>query len=584
MAAIPAAAQDAAPGSAPASSPAAPVGSLVAVHGIVRNAATGEPLPRAMVRIEGDAATGALTDGDGHFEISGLPSGPQIFEVIKPGYQDRPFAGGLAAMEDSSNSAHNVIVAAEMPELEFSLAPTNSIRGQIELSTGDSAQGIEVQLLRRSVEEGRGVWQLTGTTKALGDGSYRFAGLPDGTYVVYTLPAFDSESATNLVAAGRAGNVTREGYASQFYPDARDLAGAAKIRVGNGEEAQANINLTLEPFHAVTATATFPDDRAGAAGAATDHSGLNFAGAVIDAQGHTLPYAVPYDLATHTIQALLPDGTYSLLLTATARFIIRLQPGGGTGSILPSFTPNAWPYVGSVDFTVAGHAISNLRVPLSVARRNAVRLSVVHAASSIPPTMQSGRGEVVVTASQAGGWLSDGVSSSFAQGAEAGPLDVEYTPPGTYWIHARVAQVGMCEASFTGGGANLAREPLALSLSGAPAPLELAVRDDCSKLTLTLPAALAGLTVGEEHAYTVYVVPDFDSTEDVEPLTLRPTSGASITMEGLTPGSYHVYTFSSPVVLEYRNREVMAALPDPGQAVTLAPGATTSLVLEAPVH
>lgn len=552
-------------------------GALVTVHGVVRNAATGEPLPRALVRIEGDAATGALTDGDGRFEISGLPAGPQIFEVLKPGFQDRPSARGTA-MDEAAGSAHNVILAADMPELAFSLAPTNAIRGQVVLSTGDPAEGIEVELLRRTVQDGRGVWQLTSSAKTLSDGSYRFAGLPDGQYVVYTNPTLDSEPATNLYAAGRGNDVIREGYASQFYPDARDLAGAAKIHVANGEEAQANINLTLEPFHAVTATATFPD--AGTGGSAPDRAGLNFSAVVLDGQGHALPYAAPYDQATHTIQVLLPDGAYSLQLTATGRFLIRLLPGGA----LRAVTPNTWPYAGSVDFSVAGHAIANLRVPLAVPRASSVRYTVIHAGSPASQTAQNGRGEVVVTASQAGGWLSDGVATSFAQGMEAGPLDVEYTAPGTYWMHARVAQVGLCEASFTAGGANLAREPLVVGLSGATAPLELTARDDCATLTLTLPPAVANVTVGEEPFFTVYVVPDFDTTTDVEPLTLRPTSGGSVTLEALTPGSYRVYTFAGPATLEYRNRDVLAALPTTGQQINLSPGATTTLTLEAPEH
>jgi hypothetical protein len=53
-------------------------------------------------------------------------------------------------------------------------------------------------------------------------------------------------------------------------------------------------------------------------------------------------------------------------------------------------------------------------------------------------------------------------------------------------------------------------------------------------------------------------------------------------VQGLTPGNYHVYTFTTPIDLEYRNPEVMAHLPTPGQAVTLSAGSTTNLVLEVP--
>jgi hypothetical protein len=572
-----AAAQDADTDSSSSGSPLPSAGPLVAVHGVVRNAVTGEPLARALVRIEGDASTGALTDNDGRFEIPGLPSGPQIFEVVKPGYLDRPNSGGRMVMDDAAGSAHNVIVEPGMADLAFSLTPTNAIRGQVGLSTGDPAEGIEVQLMRRTVQDGRGVWQPMSATKTWSDGSYRFAGLPNGEYAVYTNPALDSEEASNGIAAGRAADVVREGYASQFFPDARDLAGAAKIHVANGEEAQANVNLTLEPFHAVTAIATFPDDRAGAASA--DREGMNFSALVMDAQGHQLPYSAQYDPATHTIQALLPDGAYSLQLSAMARFLLRQLPGGPVRAI----SPNPWPYVGSVEFSVAGHAISNLRVPLSMPRPSSVRLTVIHSPSTAPQPAQIGRPEVVVMASESGGWMSDGSTGNFAQGTE-GPLDVEYTAPGSYWIHTRLMQSGLCEVSFTAGGANLAREPLVVGLSGATAPMELTARDDCAKLTLTLPASLSGLNVGEEPFYTVYAVPDFDGTADVEPATLRPTSGGSVTLDGLTPGSYHVYTFSGPVELEYRNRDALAALPDPGQQINLSPGQTSNLVLEAPAH
>ncbi len=62
---------------------------LTTLHGVVRNATTGEGLPRALVKIEGDADAGALTDGDGRFEIHNIPVGPQSVTVQKPGFLDK---------------------------------------------------------------------------------------------------------------------------------------------------------------------------------------------------------------------------------------------------------------------------------------------------------------------------------------------------------------------------------------------------------------------------------------------------------------------------------------------------------------
>jgi hypothetical protein len=561
--------------------PKAATGPLVTVHGVVRNAASGEPLPRALVRIEGDSATGALTDGDGRFEIAGLAPGQQQFEVVKPGYaEDRTSSLGVLTTFEEPSAGHNVIVAAEMPELVFTLSPTNAIRGHVELSSGDPAQSIQVMLVKQMVQDGRSAWQIANATKTQSDGTYRFGGLPDGVYALFTFPAMDSEPVTNLVAPGRGKNVPRDGYASVFYPDARDLAGAAKIRLSRGEQVQANFNLTLEPFYAVTASIATNGER-GVNGGGADRSGANYSAEIRDGQGHLQSYTPQYDQSTQSVQVFLPDGNYSLMLTGASRLrTVRVLPG----NVVQMVGDNTGPQVGMIDFAVAGHAVSNLRVPLTTPRPSAVQFTLNRSGSAAPQPGGSAQGSIVVTASDAGGLMTDGMSSNFATGDGPGALETQYLPPGPYWLHTHFGQKNMCESSFTAGGANLAREPLALSLSGATAPLELTARDDCAKLTLSLPPSLAGVTLGEEPFLTVYVVPDFDSTVDVEPFTMRPTSGTTFTVEGLTPGSYHVYAFTSPVALEYRNRDVMAALPDPGQAVTLSPGATGSLVLEAPTH
>ncbi len=79
------------------------------------------------------------------------------------------------------------------------------------------------------------MWQSEANAKTNSEGVYRFGELSDGAYAVYTEPTMDSDAATNLVENGSGSKVAREGYASMFYPDARDLAGAAKIHVAGGE-------------------------------------------------------------------------------------------------------------------------------------------------------------------------------------------------------------------------------------------------------------------------------------------------------------------------------------------------------------
>ena len=539
------------------------------VHGIVRMGASGEPLPRALVRIGGDASTGTLTDGDGRFEISDVPVGPQEFTIIKPGYLDEAEASADSIAWNAHGYGHNVIVAAQMGDLAFTMEPANSIRGQIQLSTGDVAEGIQVTLLRRTIQDGRAVWQLTANTRTNSEGAYRFGNLSDGTYAVYTTQAMDDEGSPNLVRPGAAGTTARAGYPSVFFPDARDLGSAAKIGLRSGEQAQTNIALMLEPFEPVTAMVTMP------------RGGERADVQVLDARGNSIPYVAQYDEATHTAQTMLPDGTYSLrAMVARQAFYVAATRDANRFDLMPM---NSNGFSGEVSFAVAGRPVTNLRLPLAATASSAVQVSVSH--STTGESQQQGTGaadaRVFVTLSQTGGWMADGIVTSFAEGLASGPLVTTGVPAGSYWVHTAIGPKNLCESSFTAGGASLGREPLVMTVGGNTAPLMLNLRDDCAKLTISLPGSV-GYTAGEERAYTVYVVPDFDSTQDVVPQTLRTSTGGRVSLTGLTPGNYHVFSFDRPVSLEYRNPAVLGSLG--GQAVSLAPNADAQITLEVPEH
>jgi hypothetical protein len=549
---------NASPGSANPSSP-------TAVHGIVRNGASGAPLPHVLVRINGDASTAVLTDGEGRFEIAGVPSGPQEFTVVKPGFLDQVEAAGDSDARNQHGYGHNIIVVPQMGDVVFSMVPLNSIEGVIQLSTGDVAEGIQVALLRSTVQDGRVVWQMEANAKTNVEGVYRFGELSDGLYAVYTQPTMDSDAATNLVETGSGNQVEREGYASTFYPDARDLAAAAKIRVAGGEHAQANISLTLEPFHSVTAFATMPKRNAGAA--------ANVALQVLDAQGHILPYPAQFDAATHTAQADLPDGAYAFLASLQTNVMRVLSTRNGEALNMVSPSPRV--VRGEVSFAVAGRAVGGLQLPMSELGGNSIQVIMTRNPNGSAPT---GDPSIYITLSQTGG-LGDGMVGSYAEGSGLSPLETQNPPPGAYWVHTAIGSKTVCEGSFTAGAASLAREQLVLTGAGTTAPLVLSLRDDCAGLTLSMPDSV-GFAPGEEPFYIVYVVPDFDATVDVVPQTMRPSTGGRIKLTGLTPGNYHVYTFDRPTALAYRDPAVLASLP--GQAIMLAPNADADLTVEAP--
>ena len=453
-----------------------------------------------------------------------------------------------------------------MGDVVFTMIPLNSIEGTIQLSTGDVAEGIQVTLLRHTVQDGRVVWQTEASAKTNVEGAYRFGSLPDGLYAVYTEPAMDSNAATNLVETGSGNKVERNGYASTFYPDARDLAGAAKIHVAGGEHAQANISLMLEPFHTVSAAATMPKTGSGAA--------EDIAVQVMDSQGHSLPYPAQYD-ADNAYRAG-GSARWSVYLSGKSadECPSRLSSRNGETMNMASASPRF--IRGEVTFAVAGRALSGLQIPISELGSNSIQVIMTRNPNG---SAQTGDPRIYVTLTQTGAWLGDGMVGAFAEGSGLAPLQTQHPPPGSYWVHTAIASKTVCESSFTAGGASLAREPLVLTSAGTTAPLVLSLQDDCAGLTLSLPGSV-GMAAGEEPFYTVYAVPDFDSTEDVVPQTLRQSTGGRVKLTGLTPGSYHVYTFNRPVALAYRDPAVLASLP--GQAITLATGADAELTVEVP--
>lgn len=561
---------------------AAQIATLATVHGVVVNSVTGEPLPRALVRLDGGEAVGALTDGEGRYEIAGVPTGPQLFEVLKPGYLDEQAEAEAQSQTNSIREfSHTVtaIVGAEMPDVVFKMEPANSIRGKVQLSTGETAQGIDITLLKQTIELGRTTWQVAASAKTNADGVYRFGGLADGVYAIYNAPAMESDTIACLVEPGRGRNMQRSGYASLFYPEAHDLAGAAKIVLHGGTQTEANLSLTLEPFYAVTAATSEKAADAESPGPIA----VQYSATVTDSQGHQLPYTTLYDQATHTVQAYLPDGSYMFVVNG-GRLGMRGFANGVRSTTRIGNPPDNEHTAGEVEFSVSGHAVTGLRVPLAPVRLGSVQVNTIRsdAAAAAQTPGPAGAHGVSIMLSKTGAGVGDGMMTTFATGTLEGQIETMFAEPGTYWAHANLS--GLCVSSLTVGGTNLAREPLTVGLAGLGAPLTLNVRDDCARLTLTLPATAAGMGVGEEQSYTVYAVPDLDSAEDVVPQTLRPSTGGKIALQGLTPGNYHLYVFDKPVALAYRERAAIDALPQSGQTVELSPGSAVNLVLEVPNH
>ena len=529
----------------------APSGPPVTVEGEVVNASTGQPLPRALVRVEN---LGALTDGDGHFRIPGVLSGDQSFTVIKPGFADQ-----LEGDAERGWIGHTVRVGAGMPTLRFALAPHNAITGHVTLSTGAPAEGIGLVLVKQNIVNGHATWTEEQNHQTTPDGAFRFPGLKDGHYLLLTEPESDNghplEPACNAQSPAEL-----QGFPSLFFNNVPELAEAAQIAVFGGRTAEVNLTLNVARFHFVQiAMAHAP------VGAKWQYSHE-----LQDRTGRTLAYPV-HEEQDHTLCAYLPDGSYRLSLAAWTS----ADPEGSQS------------LAANLDFSVDGQAARSLRASMTQAAVTPVH--VRYEPKPPPPPKPSRADDEDAHENGPGLELSALPVNSMLGNNNRSAIDAEQksdllyqldtAPPGSYWIGASASGHGVCMGDVSSGGQNLARSPWVAGPSGVGTPIEVTLRTDCAKVTVELSAALTAGRLGEGATIHVYAVPAFDTAGDVSEMQIAPLNEHSATLEDLTPGTYHIYAFHSERTLPFRDPVAMAALGG-GQEVTVEPAGSQTFVLQ----
>ena len=542
----------------------APAEETATVHGVVLNAATGEPLPRALVHMTSGRTLGALTDGEGRFSIAGVPIGLQTFDVEKPGF------GGVIAMTDYTlPTSHVVRVAAEMPDLRFSISPLNVIYGQVALSTGDPAVGINLGLFKQTVQAGHPSWNEMDHRQTSPGGQFRFPGLDDGTYLVIAKPSFEND-APESSACDLKSPAAVPGYPAMFYGGSADIAGAARIAVSGGQSTRANFTLALAEFHSVQATFAQPPGS----------TPWQITGSLADSGGMPLEYPLRRDEKAHAFCAYLPDGAYILTIDASTGC------GPGNSVLCLARGPNQTRDLqGMLAFSVEGRPVRPMRVPLSDGVSTPVH---IHYQPAPPPTpaAETGAGDfsdtdvVTVAAYSLNATGSENLEP--AQSAANDSYRLGMLKPGRYWVGATTNHPGTCLGPVTSGGQDLAHTPWTAGPSGTGQEIDVTVRTDCAKLTLQLPSRVMSALPGEDSGFFFYVIPAFDYSGDLREGRLQVSGIATVDLNDLTPGTYRVFAFTAPRAIEFQNPEAMDRLAGQGQEVTLEPGGSATLVVEVP--
>jgi hypothetical protein len=496
------------------------------LNGMVVNTATGEPIARALVRINGMVQRTVFSDSDGHFQIDGLPASRADVSAQKPGYFNQQ-------QLRSSGFNQLVSIGTDTGTLVVKLSPQSAIYGRVTDAAGQPVENVPVRLTARNLRDGRKRWESRGYVQTDDDGRFRIADLMPGTYYLAAGPGWED---ARLLPGGAGPKI---GYAGMYYPGVPDLSSASPIQLAAGQQMQADLIMNAGPVFQVSGTVTgYP-------------AGQGFNLQFFSQSGDWLPFPVPYNPELGTFHAdRVPAGSY--VVKATAQM--------GTQSLRAELHLNVAANLENVHLTL-GPAIS---IPVAVTMDSRVQggggwdrgmppLSV-RLTPLEPPASES-------FSVMAQG--NSGRSSNYPmelQNVEPGKYAVELMPQGPWYV--RSAQYGQT---------NLLSDLLVVTASQASA-MEVVLRDDSATLTGTVRSASRG-----EAAATVIAVSQPASNLPVK--VAQTASDGGFTLNGLAPGDYLVYAFDRSDGVEYSNPEALQPYASQATQLTLAPNQNSKVTL-----
>ncbi len=496
------------------------------VSGMVVNAVTGQPIPRALVMLQGSLQRTSFSDGEGNFEFDELPgNGRFAVNARKPGYYTDPqYSGSNAVLSDIGPATGSVVVK---------LTPQSAIYGRVTDASGQPIEHVPVHLSTRELRDGRKRREPRGMTESDEDGRFRFANLMPGTYY---LAAGPGRFGAPLLASGGA---PKMGYPSVYYAGVPDLSSASPIQLSTGQQAEADFSLSAAPVYQLAGTVAGcpPDQGAGVQ--------------LLNLSGDDLGLTSRFNMETGVFRAeSVPAGSY----------IVKAFCQAGNQSLRGETRVNVAGDMGDLHVAVAP-AIS-IPVVVRMESRNASGQSGSGWATEMPPI------SVRLLAADGSGseffsnmvQQSPGHFSVLLQNVDPGRYTVELIPRGTWYVQ-----------SATYAQTNLLYDDVSVT-PGSQGSLDITLRDDSASLSGSVR-----VTDGVETPVKILGV--------LQPV---PKSGpklvwansSSFDLPGLAPGEYLVFAFDRVEGLEYGNPEVLQAYASQAAHVTLAPGQKAQVTLD----
>jgi hypothetical protein len=194
------------------------------IEGVVLNAATSDPIPRASVSLQSDKRVSGwksvMTDAVGHFEVTNIEPGRYSLSARKNGFIESYYGqrtpGGHGTPLALTAGQH-------VRDICLRLTPAAAVTGRVSDEYGEAVQGVEVHALLSNIAQGQSFSPGTVGSSALTDdqGEFRLYGLAPGRYLV-------------RVSCGLAS--VDETCEQVFYPGTIDPGQASVITLQGGDE------------------------------------------------------------------------------------------------------------------------------------------------------------------------------------------------------------------------------------------------------------------------------------------------------------------------------------------------------------
>ncbi len=497
-------------------------GKTYTVTGTVLNAATNEPIRRALVHLNGPVQLSVFTGPGGSFEFTGVPQGQLLVTAERPGFFD----------EQSLNPGvyTPLMVGPALKPVQILLTPESKLRGRVLDSDGEPVDGLQLELISQEIQQGRKQLQPRSSANTDENGMYQMDGLTPGQYFLRTMihPGFSSSRMAPQTA-----------YLPEYYPNSADLASAQALELRPGEQAEADFTVHAAP------TATIR----GVISGAENGVSVSYEGA--DGQ-ETSPGYMRIDSQTGKfVVRMVPFGSW------TFHFMIS---NGGEGSEGMRYAEEALD-VNRADISGLQVALQPLpTIPVIVNRAPVIASASTGAVPSQGPSVQL----------QLFSTTSDGERyyAGSRPGDSSGALSFQGVRPGKYKVVAQ-AFGPACIESVSSGSVDLARNDLLVSVGSQPQPITVSLRNDCATLT--------GTVHSEAQNTKAFVVLQADSAA-VEPQLFPLQPNQQFTFSNLSPGTYRIWAFSNVAGLEYGNPDALREYAS--QQVELAAGQSATANLE----